>query len=225
MKIFMIRHGRTEGNALGRYVGGRTDEPLCAEGIALIREQGSFPEVGRVVTSAMLRARQTAALLFPNAVQIPRKDLNEFDFGAFEGHTHAELEGDPAYRAWLDAGAAGTCPGGEPVEELIARCIHALDEEILLAHREGRSQLVMVLHGGVIMELMSACADPERPFFEWLMKNGACYTSFVELPLWRKEHRFTGWTYHLHYPAGRAGEDPPSEASGYPGGEIPIQER
>ena len=225
MKISMIRHGRTKGNTIGRYVGGRTDEPLCPEGIALIREQGSFPEVGRVVTSAMLRARQTASLLFPNAIQIPREDLNEFDFGTFEGHTHAELEGDPSYRAWLDAGAAGTCPSGEPVEELVTRCVRALDEEILLADREGRSDLVMVLHGGVIMELMSTCADPERPFFEWLMKNGACYTAFVDLPLWKKERRFTGWAYHLRYPAGRAGEESPPEASDDPDGEVPIQER
>ena len=221
----MIRHGRTEGNALGRYVGGRTDEPLCAEGIAMIREQGCFPEVGRVVTSGMLRTRQTAALLFPRAVQVPREDLNEFDFGSFEGHTHAELVNDPAYKAWLDAGAAGTCPGGESVEDMIARCVRAMDEEIALTHEEGRSELVMVLHGGVIMELMSACADPGRPFFEWLMKNGACYTASVDLPLWRKERRFTGWTYSLRFPAGDIGGSFPPGTPPPPGGEIPVQER
>ena len=225
MNVYMIRHGRTEGNALGRYVGGRTDEPLCPEGIALIREQGSFPEVGRVVTSGMLRARQTASLLFPRAVQIPRKDLNEFDFGAFEGHTHAELMDDPAYRAWLDAGASGTCPGGEPVGEMIARCVHALDEEIALAHKERRADLVMVLHGGVIMELMSACADPNRPFFEWLMKNGACYTALIDLPLWQRERRFAGWSYSLRYPAQDSTEASPPETPPFPGGEIPIQSR
>ncbi|MDR4022422.1 MAG: phosphoglycerate mutase family protein, partial [Eubacteriales bacterium] len=37
MKIILIRHGKTAGNIKGRYIG-KTDEPLCEEGINEIRE-------------------------------------------------------------------------------------------------------------------------------------------------------------------------------------------
>ena len=36
LKILLIRHSMTAGNKLGRYIGARTDEPLCEEGIHLL---------------------------------------------------------------------------------------------------------------------------------------------------------------------------------------------
>ena len=38
MKIYFIRHGLTEGNIQKKYIG-KTDEPLCTEGIAELREK------------------------------------------------------------------------------------------------------------------------------------------------------------------------------------------
>ena len=38
LKVILIRHGKTYGNMLGRYIGSRTDEPLCREGIRLLKE-------------------------------------------------------------------------------------------------------------------------------------------------------------------------------------------
>lgn len=38
MKLIFIRHGKTAGNLERRYIG-RTDEPLCDEGIAEILEK------------------------------------------------------------------------------------------------------------------------------------------------------------------------------------------
>ena len=34
-RVYLIRHGLTEGNRLRRYIG-RTDEPLCAAGRAAL---------------------------------------------------------------------------------------------------------------------------------------------------------------------------------------------
>lgn len=50
MKCVLIRHGKTAGNLAGRYIGCRTDEPLCPEGIAQLRE-GRYPAVERVFAS------------------------------------------------------------------------------------------------------------------------------------------------------------------------------
>ena len=64
MEILFIRHGKTRGNLERRYVG-RTDEPLLAEEEKRLEssEYRRFcPDV--IYTSALLRCRQTAALLF-----------------------------------------------------------------------------------------------------------------------------------------------------------------
>ena len=38
MSWILIRHGMTKGNLEKRYVGCRTDEPLCPGGIASLRQ-------------------------------------------------------------------------------------------------------------------------------------------------------------------------------------------
>ena len=63
--ILFIRHGATEGNLRRRYIG-RTDEPLCAAGIAQaerLRGQNLFADC--LFVSPLLRARQTAEIVFP----------------------------------------------------------------------------------------------------------------------------------------------------------------
>ena len=64
--ILFIRHGATEGNLHRRYIG-RTDEPLCAAGIAQaerLRGQNLFADC--LFVSPLLRARQTAEIVFPH---------------------------------------------------------------------------------------------------------------------------------------------------------------
>ena len=46
-ELFLIRHGKTAGNLLGRYIGSRTDESLCEEGREGLRGK-RFPEVERL---------------------------------------------------------------------------------------------------------------------------------------------------------------------------------
>ena len=38
LKLLLIRHGETEGNKLKRYIGKRTDEPLCKEAKQMLQE-------------------------------------------------------------------------------------------------------------------------------------------------------------------------------------------
>ena len=39
MRWILIRHGQTQGNRERRYIGCRTDEPLCPEGIAQLQNR------------------------------------------------------------------------------------------------------------------------------------------------------------------------------------------
>lgn len=80
--IYLIRHGMTASNLEGRFVG-KTDLPLCPEGIAglaSLMESGEYPNVGLVYTSPLLRCVQTAHLLYPEMDLITIPQLREFDF-------------------------------------------------------------------------------------------------------------------------------------------------
>ena len=64
MKLIFIRHGKTAGNLERRYIG-RTDEPLCDEGIAEILGK-EYHDADIVVASPMKRCVQTAELIYPH---------------------------------------------------------------------------------------------------------------------------------------------------------------
>ena len=50
LKLILIRHGETQGNKLKRYIGKRTDEPLCPEAGNMLA-QLAYPEVQAVYAS------------------------------------------------------------------------------------------------------------------------------------------------------------------------------
>ena len=87
LKVILIRHGKTYGNMLGRYIGSRTDEPLCREGIRLLREK-KYPPAEYVYTSPMRRCLETAGEIYPGVPCGRNHLLAECDFGAFENKNY-----------------------------------------------------------------------------------------------------------------------------------------
>lgn len=159
MRLVMMRHGATAGNAERRYVGRRTDERLSDEGRAQCLRAGIVPAVRTVYASPLLRTRETARLCFPQARVVPVPGLEEFDFGVFEGRNAQEMEHDEAYRAWVEGGCVGRCPGGESRATFVARSNAALVELLRQAARAGAPEVVVVAHGGTIMAALSASAQ------------------------------------------------------------------
>ena len=159
MRAVLIRHGATAGNEQRRYVGKRTDEPLCELGALQCRRAGAWIDVTKVYSSPLVRARQTASLLFPRAEVVPVAGLEEFDFGVFEGRTADQMKDDPAYRAWVDDNCEGTCPGGESRDDFTRRTKRALAGVLRAAHEAGEEQVVVVAHGGTIMAALDGYYD------------------------------------------------------------------
>ena len=100
-EIILVRHGKTAGNLEGRYIGSRTDEPLCEDGIHALEEKvraGTYPPVDLVYASPMIRCKQTAKILWPKFADSHQiqyvQDLQECDFGAFENKNYQELSGN-----------------------------------------------------------------------------------------------------------------------------------
>ena len=171
-EILLLRHGRTEGNALGRY-NGTTDEPLSPEGRDQLAEKRfDFPAPATVYVTRLQRTRETAAILFPGARQITVPGLREMDFGDFEGRSYLDMEHDAAYRAWVDSGCLSQIPNGECRADFLRR-IGTAFRALLRTDRSDR--LTIVAHGGTLMAVCSLFVDPSRDYFDWQPKNGGGY--------------------------------------------------
>ena len=165
MLIYLLRHGETAWNEERRYQG-LTDISLSEQGRTLLGTADVSPK--RVYVSPLRRTAETAAVLFPAAEQVVVPGFQEMDFGAFEGRTANEMADDPAYRAWVEGGCIGRCPGGEDWAEFSSRVCTAF--ELLM---EGAPDpLVIVAHGGTQMAVLERYGRPARPCYEWLGRNG-----------------------------------------------------
>ena len=166
MHATIIRHGMTVGNTERRYTG-VSDVPLCEAGREQAERAKKDPDRTTVYVSPLRRTHETAAILFPNAKQIVVDGLQEMDFGVFEGRTADEMEHDPAYRAWVEDYCRGACPGGESQEGFRARVTQAFETVI----RTVPNDALFVLHGGVLMAILSEYAVPARDFYDWTADN------------------------------------------------------
>ena len=171
MLIYLIRHGETVYNAEKRYQG-KSDIPLSAQGRAKLHPADFCPD--KVYVSPLIRARETAAILFPGAAQIPVEGLREMDFGAFEGRNYLEMAEDADYRRWVEGGCMELCPGsGEDRDAFAARSCESFAFLVEAALAAGEERLVIVAHGGTQMAVLSRYGMPQRDYYAWQSGNGA----------------------------------------------------
>lgn len=187
IKLWLIRHGKTEGNKLARYIG-TTDEPLCQEGIEFLKKM-DYPKVQEIYVSPLRRCVQTAEILFPEKPVHIIEELAECDFGEFENKNYKELSDDPRYQAWIDSNGIMAFPGGESKEECAVRNLEGFQRAVTTCIRENISEAALVVHGGTIMNIMEAYALPKKEFYEWHVGNGCGYLVELEPALWKKDRR------------------------------------
>ncbi len=173
LKITMIRHGKTEGNSLGKYIG-ITDEPLLEEEREALRAL-KFPAVEEVYSSPMKRCIETANILFDYLEPVVVEELSQCNFGKFEGKTYQELLNDPEYKSWVGSGEITSFPEGENRGEFQERCIRGFEKVVSDAVKNNRSHIAMVVHGGTIMSVLDAYGFPPQPYIEWTAEAGGGY--------------------------------------------------
>ena len=183
-RVYLIRHGETPGNADRRYNGRNTDEPLSAEGLEKARRTGEVSPLiremrdagPRVCVSPMIRAVQTAEILFDFPEMERILDLEEIDFGIFEGKTHAELSGEASYQDWIDSGGAAAIPQGESREQFTQRSFDGFLKA--LGNPDRDETVAIVCHGGTIMAVMSTLTGND--YFEFMAGNLGGYRLNLE---------------------------------------------
>lgn len=161
-RMVLVRHGATGHSAEKRF-SGRNDLPLDALGqrqaAALADRSSLFGDVAGIVTSPLLRARQTADVIaaasgLPVAVN---EDLAEVDFGQWEGLTFAEARAAyPRELADWSASPDVAPPGGESFTALGRRVRRGRDA--VIAAFGGQSVLV-VTHVSPIKTLVRMALD------------------------------------------------------------------
>jgi len=145
-QLWLVRHGQTEWSASGRHTG-RTDLPLDDAGRRQARELTSALaglSVAQVLTSPLQRARETCALAGCGDRARIDDDLQEWDYGDYDGLTTDEIrEARPGWSLWRDG-----CPGGESAAEVGARA-----DRVVARVRDGAGDTLAFAHGHLLRVL------------------------------------------------------------------------
>jgi len=154
VRLGLIRHGKTDWNALGK-IQGQTDIPLNAEGIRqahalAARLSGEEMRWDGVATSDLSRARETGQIIAQKlgiSLLPPDSRLRERYYGAIEGTTDAER----VERWGTDWRKSDS--GQETDEAVTSRALSFVEEA---AANPSNSNILVVTHGSLLAQLMKA---------------------------------------------------------------------
>ncbi len=144
--VVLVRHGETSWSLSGQHTGA-TDIPLTPAGEAAAR--GLAPVLAsltfeRVWSSPLVRARRTGELAgFGPRLELDA-DLMEWNYGAYEGRTRAEIKAAaPGWLVFRDG-----CPEGESPEAVGARA-----DRVIARLRQGLGPTLLFAHGHLLRVL------------------------------------------------------------------------
>jgi len=134
--VCLARHGQTAWTISHQHTG-VSDLPLTLAGEAeaiRLGERIAGRTFAAVFASPLQRAVRTCELAGFGSVAVLEPDLLEWNYGAYEGRTTAEIHAErPGWQLFRDG-----CPGGESPEEIAARAdrvirrVHAIGGDVLL---------------------------------------------------------------------------------------------
>lgn len=151
MRFILIRHGRQSSPLCN------VDVELSEEGrqqAGLLADRLKQLKPDRIYTSSLLRAKQTAGILFgEDSSFLEREELNEISFGDMTGRRDADnLVRYPEYFAAKKRKEDNLrLPGGESPTEVYDRAVKVVEEAIACK----AETVVFVTHGGVIRALVA----------------------------------------------------------------------
>ncbi len=124
-RLVLARHGETEWSKSGQHTG-RTDIPLTDAGREQARRLGlalAGRTFSRVLSSPLVRARETAALAGFGDRVVLDDELQEWDYGEYEGRRRVDIaRDDPGWTIW-----SRPIPGGESLAELGGRADRVIE--------------------------------------------------------------------------------------------------
>jgi len=148
-EIWLIRHGETAWSLSGQHTG-RTDIPLTAAGERHAAEIGRYlggRSFALVLTSPLQRARETCRLAGYGGVAQFDPDLCEWDYGAYEGRTSAQIqEKAPGWTIWTSP-----VPQGETIGQVAVRASRVIERAC-----QASGDVALFAHGH-LLRVLTAC--------------------------------------------------------------------
>jgi probable phosphoglycerate mutase len=124
-QLYLARHGETAWSLSGQHTG-LSDIPLTERGERNARRLGERLKgstFSQVFTSPLQRARRTCELAGFGNTAIVDSDLVEWNYGAYEGRTTADIHKErPGWQLFRDG-----CPDGESIVAIGARADRVLN--------------------------------------------------------------------------------------------------
>lgn len=202
MRVFLVRHGRQSDTRCN------VDVDLAEEGrqqADLAGRRMSHWGIRRIVSSDLIRARQTAEIINEH-LGVPLSivpELRELDFGHMQGLTDAEIAGRfsdfKVRQRPMDLDLR--YPGGENVADVLERVVPALAAVV----DEGPGPVAIATHGVVIRAVVSHVA--RAPLARWRRMGSGLENGSITEIAWHAEarefslERFNDYAHLEAYPA------------------------
>lgn len=189
VKLYFIRHGKTQWNLEGRFQGAGGDSPLLDESYQQMIQVGQFLRQTPFVhayASPIKRARITAQRVIKELHQsVPLTLLNrleEFHLGKMEGMAFSAVKDQypdelDAFRNHPERYDARTI-GGETFAEVTARMTPAI-RQIVAAHNHPTDNVLVVSHGAALNAEINALIG--TPLADYRKRGGLRNTSVTVL--------------------------------------------
>jgi phosphoserine phosphatase len=176
-RLLLIRHGHVEGIDPETFRG-RADIPLTPLGTrqarATARRIAAHWQVGAVYTSPLQRCLHTGAAI-ASACAVPSavlEGLSDIDYGDWQGKTVAQVRtsAPESFERWHSAPQLMRFPGGESLQDLVARVAGALGDVLA---RHGGDTVVLVGHDSVNRALLLQLLDQPLSAY-WRLQQHPC---------------------------------------------------
>jgi probable phosphomutase (TIGR03848 family) len=184
--VLLLRHGRTTANADGGLAGRRPVE-LDETGRVQATEVGKRLEavpLAAVVTSPLIRCRQTLDIALPGAEVAVEEGLTECGYGAWEGQPLKKLAKDPLWPVVQQHPSAAVFPGGEAMAAMAARAAEAVrrwDARVTAEHGPEAVWLACS-HGDVIKAIVADALGVHLDLFQRIVADPASLTAISYTP-------------------------------------------
>src|SRR5712692_4053814 len=183
-KLLLVRHGHVEGISPERFRG-RAELRLTAAGRreaeATARRIAATWRPAAIYTSPMGRCVDTGAAIGQpfGLAPAPMAGLNDIDYGEWQGLTPEEVRTrwSDALDTWYRHPDWAAIPGGESLQEALARAVAAL-RDVVRHHPDGT--VVLVAHDSVNRVLLLHALELPLSRY-WHIKQSPCAINEIDL--------------------------------------------
>jgi probable phosphomutase (TIGR03848 family) len=185
--LLLLRHGRTAANADGGLAGRQPielDETGRTQAVAVGARLRALP-LGAVVTSPLIRCRQTLELALPQKTPVADDGLIECGYGAWEGQPLKRLAKDPLWPVVQQHPSAAVFPGGEAMAAMAARAVATVrrwDARVTAEHGPDAMWLACS-HGDVIKAIVADALGVHLDLFQRIVADPASVTVIRYMPI------------------------------------------